>query len=264
MQTTAKLGILVIIAVGALAGTYAILFLGPISPSGETSIRQVIDNPEDFAGNEITLQGDLVKDPSFGSRPFLLSDGDGLLILQPEMSLDKYVGLGVRVTGVIDFDEQVVGRPKTSLRLSDLEVVEGMPTQFIEFILLETETSAQAGQGAHLIVDNSRNLLVFDLLSQSTLLRSQIQSEELQEILEILIENRFFELETESYPRIPIEQLPLGAGTRSFIYILKVIAVVDGELRENEITWIDTSFLPTEVAAIQEMLNENLLGLPGL
>ncbi len=263
MQTAVKLGILVIVA-GGIAGTYAILFLGPVSPGGELSIRQVIDDPGDFAGKEVTLQGDLLKDPAFGNRPFLLSDGDGLLILRPEMSLDKYVGLGVRVTGVIDFDEQAVGRPRTSLRLNSLEVVEGMPTQFIEFILLETETSAQAGTGAHLIIDNSRNLLVFDLLAQSTLLRSQLQSAEVQEIIDILIENRFFELETESYPRIPLDQLPAGAGTRSFIYTLKVIAVVDGELRENEITWIDTSFLPTEVSAIQKMLNDNLLGQPGL
>ena len=266
LQTTAKLGVLVIV-VGAIAGAYAIFFLGPLSPissEGETSIRQVIDNPGDFAGKEVTLQGELLKDPSFGTRPFLLSDGDGLLILRSEVSLDENVGLGVRVTGVIDFDEQAIGRPKTSLRVNNLELVEGTPTQFIELIVLETETSPQAGAGTHLIIDNSRNMLVFDLLNQRIFSRGQLQNDEVRLILESLIENRFFELESESFPRIPIEDLPQGDETRSFIYILKVIAVIDDELRENEITWIDTSFLPPDVSAIQELLKDKLLRRAGL
>ena len=83
-------------------------------------------------------------------------------------------------------------------------------------------------------------------------------------ILESLIENRFFELESESFPRIPVEDLPQEDETRSFIYILKVIAVIDDELRENEITWIDTSFLPPDVSAIQELLKDKLLRRAGL
>ncbi len=264
MQTAVKLGIL-IIAVGSIAGVYTIFFFGSPSPTGEITIRDVIDNPGGFAGQEVTLQGELIKDPSFGNRPFLLSDGDGLLPLLAEESLDGNVGLGVRVRGVIDFNEQAVGRPRTTLRLNDLEVVEGTPTQFIEFIKLEIETSAQAGTGTHVIIDNSGNLLLYDLLAQRQISTSRLESSELQQILETLIENRFFELSTEAYTRIPLEELPGGASARDFTYILKVITVSNGQILQNEITWVDTSFLPGELLVIQEMLNDRFLrNVPGL
>ena len=74
-----------------------------------------------------------------------------------------------------------------------------------------------------------------------------------------IVENGFFEMKTEIYPAAD-ERL---TGRVVFTYRLKVILWMDGEIKVNEITWIQPSVIPDNLVAIEEVINQDLLGIIG-
>ena len=115
---------------------------------------------------EIEIEGDLIKSPLMAGMPFFLSDGDSLLLLHSSDDLDKYLGLTLRVGGVVSYDPQVVGRPSTSLRVEELEVIEGEPRLFIEVSKDGVDVNGRPFSSRFLMLQNDGTLLLFNIAGQ--------------------------------------------------------------------------------------------------
>ena len=263
MQTSIKLGIVVVVVLAIGGAAYALLApdtsLIPSSSVRDVSVSQVIDAPRDFSDREIEIEGDLIKSPLMAGMPFFLSDGDSLLLLRSSDDLDKYLGLTLRVGGVVNYDPQAVGRPSTSLRVEELEVIEGEPRLFIEVSKDGVDVNGRPFSSRFLMLQNDGTLLLFNIAGQMILFDGSLSDEEMEKVTQTIVENGFFEMKTEIYPEAD-ERL---TGRVVFTYRLKVILWMDGEIKVNEITWIQPSVIPDNLVAIEEVINQDLLGIIG-
>ena len=252
MQTSIKLVLLVVTLVAVSGGTYALLSLDPFRPDSvrDVNVSQVVENPREFTGKVVEVEGKLIKELTVADAPFFLRSDKSSLLLHSSESLGKYLDLIIRVEGVINYDPDAVGRPSTSLKVQKLDVVNGEPKIFID-------DRGRHELGRHFILDNNANALVYDTLNRQIIFTGDLSDAKIQKVTETIIENGFFEMETKRYSG--------GGGTGiNYTYELKVILVIDGEVKENEITWTSTRGLPDQLLSIEEVINSDLFGIvPG-
>ena len=251
--------LLVVTLVAVSGGTYALLSLDPFRSDSvrDVDVSQVVENPREFTGKVVEVEGKLIKELTVADAPFFLRSDKSSLLLHSSESLGKYLDLIIRVEGVINYDSDAIGRPSTSLKVQKLDVVDGEPKIFIDILKDGVDDRGRHELGRHFILDNNANALVYDTINRQIIFTGDLSDAKIQKVTETIIENGFFEMETKRYSG--------GGGTGiNYTYELKVILVIDGEVKENEITWTSTRGVPDQLLSIEEVINSDLFGIvPG-
>lgn len=222
---------------------------------GMMEITQIIQNPREYTGRSVEVNGLLVKELSLGGTPFMLTDGESLILLRSDENLDKYLGLDVKITGVVDFNPDIFGRPATSLDILELNPIDAEPAFFLEIRMDGIDDRGRPVIGRQITVDNNRMVVAFDTISSQIFFKGQFSNDDVESLAMALVENGFFEMQNKKYPS--------ERGSIVYTYNLKAIVDVNGELKENTITWFEPATIPDNLFGIESALEKYVLKVVG-
>ena len=262
LKTSLIIGIVVVLVV--VAGAGLVLFQAPTSqvnppstqqpPSQQgkpqaVQVKQITAAPTSYAGKTVEVEGALRKD-SLLSTPYLLDDGAASLALKFNTDADKYVGLRVRVSGIIRYDPQAFNAPTTSMEVQSIKPIDSEPTFYVEMEKEGIDDRGRPTLSRLLVYDNSGTLTVYEHVNAKVLLTNTITKERIDEIRKQLINVDLFSLQQQEYPA--------KSASETFTYKLKVIIKVGNELKQNQLTWTEPASVPDKLLKLQQVFNNIL------
>jgi hypothetical protein len=259
LKTPLVIGIVVILVV--VAGAGLVLFQAPPSqvkpsdtrqPPGQpekaqtVQVKQITAAPTSYAGKTVDTEGTVRKDYLLAT-PYLLDDGTASLSLRFNTDADRYVGLKVRVSGIIRYDPQAFNAPSTSMQIQSIKILDSEPSFYVEMSKEGIDDRGRPTLSRLLVYDNSGTLTVYERVNAKVLLTNTMTKERMDEIRKGLIDAGVFSLQQQEYPA--------KSASETFTYSIKVILKVGNELKQNRLTWTEPASAPEELLKLQGAFN---------
>ncbi len=263
MKTSLIIGIIVVLV--AVAGAGLVLFQTPPSqvkppdtqqPPAQpgkaqaVQVKEIRAAPTSYAGKTVDVEGTVRKDYLLAT-PYLLDDGAASLALKFNTDADKYVGLKVKVSGIIRYDPQAFNAPTTSLEVQSIKPIDAEPAFYMEMSKDGIDDRGRPTLSRLLVYDNSGTLTVYERVNAKILLTNTITKERIDEIRKELINADIFSFQQQEYPA--------KSASETFSYRIKVILKVGNELKQNELKWTEPSSVPEKLLKLQQVFNNILL-----
>ena len=262
MKTSLVIGIVVVLVV--VAGAGLVLFQAPPSqvrpPDTQQTpgqpekpqavqVRQITGAPASYAGKTVDVEGTVRKD-NLLATPYLLDDGKASLALKFNNDLDRYVGLKVKVSGVIRYDSQAFNAPTTSMEIQSIKPLDLEPSFYVEMSKDGIDDRGRPTLSRLLVYDNSGTLIVYERVNAKILLTNTITKERMDEIRKELIDADVFSFQQQEYPA--------KSASETFSYRIKVILKVGNELKQTQLTWTEPASVPEKILKLQQVFNNIL------
>jgi len=225
------------------------------SPQVEVvQVSEINAYPTNYSGKNIQTEGSIRKDFSLAA-PYVLSDGKVSLFLKSNNDMDRYVGLTVRVTGVVKHDIQLLNALATWIDVQSIQPIDGEPSFYLEMekhgVFMENEDFGHRTLDRLLVYDNSRTLTVHSAKSVF-LQRTTLTKERVEEIRQSLLAADFFSIQQHNYNMSNVEQ------GETFTYRIKVIMKMGNELKEKQLKWEEPSPIPEKIQKLEAAFNNIL------
>ena len=264
--------IAIVIALAFVAGAGFLLLQAPssqVAPVTQTSrtpsssqaefvqAGQIMGSPSSYQGKLVEVEGTLTKDFLL-ARPYLLDDGTSSISLQPNTDMDKYVGLKIRVSGIVRYDPGAFNLPSTSIEVQSAKPLEE-PAFYIEMSKNGRDEGGRPTLSRVLVYDNSGKLTVYSSVAKKVLLQATLTKERMEQIRKKFLDADVFNIQQEEYrPRSHVVPVP-DYQTFTATYTLKVILKIGNELKESKLQWPEPAEVPDKILKLQQAFNDILL-----
>ena len=234
---------LILIMISSLA-TY--LFFNQTGPI-PVKIKDITENPDYYHSKEVRVEGVLRKSWFMTYLIHNLTDAGSSIAVSSEEDLDAYMGLRVELEGMVNYEPKLLGGPKLRINAESVREKDGFPRFFLQW----EQIGGISGLNDVFIIDNNSTL--------SHIRRGEIQSEktlnqnEIQIVTQIIVENGFLSIQEDQYTA-------KEDAADYFTYKLKVILLLDSQLRTKTVTWVDEwaseATLPNNLKIVQIELQQ--------